>query len=255
MLGFAPLSTRPLDTTPAPPGPYVRPAAADVSLQFPGASYTRTSDATWSNSNEASIAATVAVVAASALDYGVSAGAVATVAISASGDLEVPFYGNTALIAAAVSVVAGAAAPHGVAATLSVGVGVAAAAEAAHGVAATAAASVGVTAGAAARHGVAVSAIGAIATKGTLSLLVERYELVGEVRLGGILVNRRVRAYRRDTGALVNEADTVAGRFCIHSGFESGIEFTVLPIDLASAATDWTPPVANRVLPELAFDA
>src|SRR5574343_332067 len=40
MLGFAPLSTLPFGATPAPPGPYVRPAAAAANISFDGAVYT-----------------------------------------------------------------------------------------------------------------------------------------------------------------------------------------------------------------------
>lgn len=81
-----------------------------------------------------------------------------------------------------------------------------------------------------------------------------RYELRGEVRLAGVLVNRRVRAYLRSSGAMVGEADTVAGRFAIHAGFAEA-EHYVTPIDLDDDATDWLPPTANRVLSVLAEDA
>ena len=80
-----------------------------------------------------------------------------------------------------------------------------------------------------------------------------RYELRGEVRLAGVLVNRRVRAYLRSTGAMVGEADTTAGRFAVHAGFAPA-EHTVTPIDLSDDATDWQPPTANRVLSVLAED-
>lgn len=84
--------------------------------------------------------------------------------------------------------------------------------------------------------------------------IVERYELKGEVRQSGVLINRRVRAYRLDTGALVNEGDTVAGRFRLHTGFASA-EYYVIPLDLADNAADWTPPCANRLVSVLAMDA
>lgn len=80
-----------------------------------------------------------------------------------------------------------------------------------------------------------------------------RHELRGEVRLGGVLVNRRVRAYARDTGALLGEADTVAGKFRVHAGF-AAIECYATPIDLSPGATDWLPPTANRILAVLASD-
>lgn len=84
-------------------------------------------------------------------------------------------------------------------------------------------------------------------------LRVVRYRLAGEVRINGVLVDRRVRAYRRSDGALVAQGDTVAGAFDLHVGFAAD-EYTVIPIDLASGATDYTPPAANRVLSVLAQD-
>lgn len=82
---------------------------------------------------------------------------------------------------------------------------------------------------------------------------VVRYRLSGEVRLSGVLVDRRVRAYRRSDGALVAQADTAAGRFALDVGF-SADEYTVIPVDLATGATDYTPPAANRVMSVLAQD-
>lgn len=80
-----------------------------------------------------------------------------------------------------------------------------------------------------------------------------RYELRGEVRLSGVLVNRRVRAYLRSTGALLGEVDTAVGRFCVPVGFAPA-ECYVIPIDLSEGATDWLPPTANRLLSVLALD-
>ncbi len=82
---------------------------------------------------------------------------------------------------------------------------------------------------------------------------VVRYRLAGEVRISGVLVDRRIRAYRRTDGALVAQGDTVAGAFDLPVGFAAD-EYTVIPIDLASGATDYTPPAANRVLSVLAQD-
>lgn len=79
-----------------------------------------------------------------------------------------------------------------------------------------------------------------------------RYELRGEVREGGVLVNRRVRAYLRSTGALVGEADTVVGKFNVPA--TSAAEHYITPIDLSEFAADWLPPTANRIVPVLAFD-
>lgn len=82
---------------------------------------------------------------------------------------------------------------------------------------------------------------------------VVRFDLRGIVRNQGVLVERRVRAYDRVTGALVGEADTAGGVFAIHTGFEPG-EYVVLPIDMSESATDYAPPAANRVLSMLAQD-
>ncbi|WP_157353861.1 hypothetical protein [Aromatoleum toluclasticum] len=82
---------------------------------------------------------------------------------------------------------------------------------------------------------------------------VVRYELRGEVRDQGVLVNRRVRAYRRSDGAFIAEADTVAGLFALPVGFASA-EYYLVPINLDPAATDYTPPCANRVTSVLAMD-
>lgn len=80
-----------------------------------------------------------------------------------------------------------------------------------------------------------------------------RYQLRGQVQDGGTLVDRRVRAYKRSTGALIAQADTVAGLFALDVGFTLD-EFYVVPVDLSNDAEDWTPPVANRVLSVLKVD-
>lgn len=83
---------------------------------------------------------------------------------------------------------------------------------------------------------------------------VVRYELRGEVRDQGVLVNRRVRAHRRGDGALIAEGDTVAGVFALPVGFAAD-EYYLVPINLDGAATDFAPPCANRVTSVLAMDA
>lgn len=98
-------------------------------------------------------------------------------------------------------------------------------------------------------RGAAASPLGA----GRIVATVVRYELRGEVRDQGVLVNRRVRAYRRDTGALVAEADTAVGAFVLPVGF-SPAEHYLVPINLDAAAADYSPPTANRVTPVLAMD-
>lgn len=117
-----------------------------------------------------------------------------------------------------------------------------------------AAASVPVTGGAAGLAGAAgaASAIIRIGAEGVA--LHPRYELAGSVKIGGVLVDRQVRAYLRSTGALVGDVATVAGVFRIHAGFEED-EYYVTPVDLSPSAVDWSPPTANRVLSVLAVDA
>lgn len=104
----------------------------------------------------------------------------------------------------------------------------------------------------------AVVAVGNVAAPSPLGSphiagTVRRYELRGEVRDQGVLVNRRVRAHRRDTGALVAEADTVAGVFVLPAGFAAD-EYYLVPINLDAGATDFSPPCANRVTSVLAMD-
>lgn len=82
-----------------------------------------------------------------------------------------------------------------------------------------------------------------------------RYRLHGQILDGGVAVTavRRVRAHKRSTGAVIGEADTVAGVFDIPVGYALD-EFYIVPLDLDSSATDWAPPVANRVLSVLVSD-
>lgn len=101
-------------------------------------------------------------------------------------------------------------------------------------------------------RGLGVVALGHCTTAGTALHL--RYELRGEVRLQGVLVNRRVRAYSRSTGELLGQGDALAGRFSVHAGF-SPEECYAIPVDLDDGATDWLPPTANRLMPVLAEDA
>lgn len=103
-------------------------------------------------------------------------------------------------------------------------------------------------------HGVRGAGSGDVDITGSAEGLHLRYELRGEVRMAGVLVNRRVRAYRRDTGALVGEADTTAGQFRVAAGIGAPREHYVIPLDLSEDATDWRPPTANRVVSVLASD-
>lgn len=102
-------------------------------------------------------------------------------------------------------------------------------------------------------HGVAGVGGGALAFAGAGAAQHLRYEVRGEVRLGGVLVNRRVRCYKRASGELVGQADTVVGRYRVHAGFDTA-EVYVTAIDLGGSATDWIPPTANRLVPVLASD-
>lgn len=102
--------------------------------------------------------------------------------------------------------------------------------------------------------GPAAATISTITLTGAATAQHPRYELRGQVRLAGNPVERRVRGYNRDSGALLGQGDTTGGFFRIHAGFAE-IECTVLPIDLSSGATDYEPPVANRVLCVMAEDA
>lgn len=243
MLGFAPLSSLALGSIDAG-------ATVSIAAEVPV-----TAGASASHGAAASGAATVPVSASIRGAHGVAAAVAAGVWVVAAAEADFTLPGASATLTASVPVGAAIEAGHGVAATVGAAVAVAGAASAAHGGAAALAATVPVTAAAAAAHGVAASALASVGLRASIAALVERYELIGEVRLAGVLVNRRVRAYRRDTGALVGEADTVAGHFRVHAGFVAGVEHLVLPIDLAADATDWAPPAANRVVPVLAMDA
>lgn len=130
---------------------------------------------------------------------------------------------------------------------------VVAALDASHGVSGAATAIITVSSGQALDHGVALLGVASVTTQASASITVERYELRGEVRMSGVLVNRRVRAYLRSSGALLSQADTVAGKFALHAGFAAA-ECYITPIDMADGATDWLPPTANRIVSTLALD-
>jgi hypothetical protein len=137
--------------------------------------------------------------------------------------------------------------------TGSVSLLVAAVGQGMHGVAGIASGAVDCTGAGTGAHGVAGVASSALSIAGSGVAVHERYELRGEVREGGVLVNRRVRAYLRITGAFVSEADTIVGRFAVKVGFTPA-EHYVTPIDLRDIASDWLPPTANRIVPVLAYD-
>lgn len=123
----------------------------------------------------------------------------------------------------------------------------------AHGVAGAGVGALAFAGAGAGAHGVAAAGAGVLAFSGTCTAQHLRYEVRGEVRLSGALVNRRVRCYKRASGELVGQVDTVAGRYKVHAGFDDA-EVYVTAIDLAGGATDWIPPTANRLVPVLASD-
>lgn len=182
----------------------------------------------------AALAASVPISANLSLGHGVAAGITAGVPVTAeitAEFIEVNIEGD---IAAVVPVIAS---------VFTV-----------HGVAAAAVAAVPITAGTSAGHGVAATGAAGVPITASVTALHERFELRGEVRDGGVLVNRRVRAYLRSTGALIAQADTVAGKFQVHAGFAAA-ECYITPIDLSDTATDWLPPTGNRITSVLAQDA
>jgi hypothetical protein len=126
--------------------------------------------------------------------------------------------------------------------------------QAKHGVKGSGTASVSITGTGYAGHGIAGQGAASVSFSAAGVGRVARYELTGEVRYRGVLVNRTVRAYRRDTGALVGEQVTEAGKFKMHAGFEAR-EHYIIPVDLADIADDFAPPCANRVTSILAVDA
>lgn len=83
---------------------------------------------------------------------------------------------------------------------------------------------------------------------------VHRYELRGKVRAeGGALLVRRVRAYRRDSGAMEAEGDSTGGKVRLDVGLTQR-EYYTIPIDLDEAAIDFNPACANRIESVLADD-
>lgn len=106
-----------------------------------------------------------------------------------------------------------------------------------------------------AKHAVTGTLAAVLSIDGAVAGLHPRYRLHGELRDGGALVTspRRVRAHKRSNGVVVAEVDTSTGVFDIDVGYALD-EFYVVPLDLASDAVDWMPPVANRVLSVLVSD-
>lgn len=221
---------------------YTLPSASNADASWVGAgAYTvppyNAADATWSAPALAGVTGTaegaIHFTGSSVAAHGVSGAAAGTLAFTGEGTA-----------AHVVVVVEGA-----VAGTIDF----TGAAAAAHGVAAVGLGTIAFAGSGAAAHGIAATCAGTLGFTGACAALHLRYEVRGEVRLGGVLVNRRVRCSKRATGELMGQADTVAGVYRVHAGFDEA-EVYVTAIDLAEAATDWIPPAANRLVPVLADD-
>lgn len=222
---------------------YTRPAAGAVLFQFQAAAFTGTG------------AATIDYNAAGQGAHGVAGTGAADLGIDAAGAGTFTDQAVEGTGAVTIDIEAAGEAAHGVSGTLAITLDdPVVMAEAGHGVAGFEESEFGFAVGGQGAVGVAGSGTITIDAGTAAGVGVhERYELRGEVRDQAVLVNRRVRAYNRTTGALVAEADTVAGVFALAVGFAQA-EYYVVPIDLDPLATDWTPPVANRVLAVLAQD-
>lgn len=235
---------------------YSRPSATDTDFAPPGSVYTRPSAGDTDFAFEpvrGPGAVTLGITAAAVGAHGVAGAAAATIdlAAAAAGNYVSPVVDGPAAVT--LEILAAATGAHGVAGSAAVTLAIASDAAAGHGVAASADAGITFTAVGTGAHGVSGEAAATLTLSAAAVASHLRYEVRGEVRQGGILVNRRVRAYLRSTGAMVGQGDTVAGKFNVHAGFAAQ-EHYVVPVDLADAATDYTPPIANRVLSVLASD-
>lgn len=199
------------------------------------------------------LSAIIPVAAAQALAHGHTLAGGAAVPITASMELEYTAVGVGITLVASVPVVVAAQGMHGVSVAGVASVPITTMLSAVHGGSVSAAATVPVLAVQVIAHGVALDGVASIALRAAASIEIDRYEVRGEVRLGGVLIDRRVRAYLRSSGALLSQADTVAGKFALHAGFAAA-ECYITPIDMADGATDWLPPTANRITSVQALD-
>lgn len=237
MLGFDALDAQPPGDESSSPGKVPRANADQVNFKFTGTAATRGTDFSWAP-------AVASYTGAGAATLGVTA--------AAAGQHSAPVSG-VGTGAAALAVSASAQAAHGVAGAGAATLGLNDSASAGHGIAGAEAAALTLTASGGAAHGIAGTVSVGLACTAAGVAQHPRYEVRGSVMQGGILINRRVRVYNRTTGALVGEGDTVTGKFNLHTGFAPA-EHYVVPVNLADDATDWLPPVANRVLSVLAQD-
>lgn len=213
---------------------YTAPTGSSVQARFPSSSYT----APTGNSVTAQFGAAYTRPAGNAVDFEwVPSVPEAVVSFSIGISVEATAEHDDVVVEGVgeftIEVSAEGEGAHGVSGTSAFSIDVSAESEGAHGITGTASFSIDISAAAVAQH--------------------PRYMLKGEVRDAGVLVNRMVRAYRRSDGALIGEQLTDAGRFNIHAGFAAA-EHYLLPIDLDSGATDFTPPAVNRVMSVLAED-
>lgn len=226
-----------------PASSYTAPTGNNINAQF-GAAYTRPLGDAVDFSFEPPAATVPEGVVAFSVDV--------TFDVAAEHDEEVP----AGVVDFSVSVTFDVAAEHELPiheAEVAFTVDVSAQVQASHGITGTAEFAVDVSAEVEGVHGITGTAAFTIDVSVDVTASHPRYVLKGEVRDGGVLVNRTVRAYLRSSGALIGEQLTDAGRFDIHAGWAPA-EHYLLPIDLDSGATDFTPPAANRVLSVLAED-
>lgn len=241
---------------------YTRPPGSAADAAFSGRAYTRpagdAADASWQTALPAVIGSGAvvlpAVLSSAAASHGVAGDCGVQLGIAANGvGTASPGVTGDGAVALDAPAVAGLGA-HGIAGAGQASIGhITASAAAAHGVAGAGAAAWSLLSAGQGAHGVRGAAVAVLAVAASGVAMHPRYSLRGEVRDGAVLVNRTVRAYRRDTGALVGEQETTAGRFDMHAGFVP-LEHYILPIDLSDGAADFAPPVANRVLSVLVQD-
>lgn len=239
MFGFDALGEFPVGDESSSSGTVVVVHGDQANFAPTGTAYTPTTDFAWGTGGTSTVTGTGAAT------LGFTAAAVG------QHDAPVNDIGSASVT---LPITAAASAAHGVSGTGSATLDLPDASSGAHGISGSESATLSFSAAGQGAHGISGAATSTLTLTPAAAALHLRYEVHGIVKQGGVLVNRRVRVYRRDTGALIAEGDTVAGAFAIATGFAQ-IETYIVPINLDDAATDWLPPVANRVLTALAQDA
>lgn len=240
--------------------PYTPPAGNALNISWQGAPvYTAPAGAalafSWAPTGATAVGnAPLSLGASGVASHGVAALGAVALAFGASGVVEHLAPDVVGVGSAQLPLAGSGVASHGVSSAGAALLALGADSVAAHGVSAAGVGALQLGAAGIGAHGVAGSADAELGLSGAGVGTVVRFELRGEVRDQGVLVNRRVRAYSRSTGALVAEADTVAGVFALPVGFVAD-EFYLVPVNLDPAATDYAPPCANRVSSVLAMDA